>query len=263
MTLRVATLNVWNRLGPWEQRRELIRRGITELAPDVMGLQEVIRMEGDMGGFDQLAEISSGLGYQIAYGRSPEAQAWGNGNAILSRWPILESAVFPLSGTDEARSLVFARIDSPHGQIPFFTTHLNWMLHEGHVRQRQARAVTDLVAKHAPIRGFPPILVGDFNAEPDADEIRFMRGLTGLGGQCVYFADSFGVAGEGPGWTFSRRNPYAAQVREPNRRIDYIFVRGPDEKGRGEPLSSRVCFDQASGEVWPSDHFGVYATLSA
>jgi endonuclease/exonuclease/phosphatase family metal-dependent hydrolase len=103
---------------------------------------------------------------------------------------------------------------------------------------------------------------GDFNAEPDSDEIRFMRGLTGLGGKCVYFADSFGIAGEGPGFTFARRNPYAAQVREPNRRIDYIFVRGPDDRGRGEPLSARVCFDEPTHDVWPTDHFGVSATIS-
>src|SRR5438094_9157795 len=96
MTLRVATLNVWNRLGPWEQRRELIRKGIAELSPDIMGIQEVIRMTGEMGGFDQLHEIADGLGYQTAYGRNPDAPAWANGNSILSRWPIPRSLVLPL-----------------------------------------------------------------------------------------------------------------------------------------------------------------------
>src|SRR5205823_5553953 len=155
---------------------------------------------------------------------------WANGNAILSRWPIGKSLVLPLPNTDEHRCVTFAEIDSPHGKIPFFTTHLNWMLHEGHVRQKQVRALADLVAEHAPLSGFPPIVCGDFNAEPDSDEIRFMRGLTGLGGKCVYFGDCFGITGEGPGHTFTRRNPYSAQVREPDRRIDYIFVRGPDDK---------------------------------
>lgn len=263
MTLRVATLNVWNRLGPWEQRLPLIRKGIQELSPDLMGVQEVIRMDGDIGGFDQLAEIANGLGYQTAYGRAAGAPAWVNGNAILSRWPILQSLVLPLPNTDENRCVVYALVDSPHGRIPFFTTHLNWMLHEGHVRQKQVRALANLVAEHAPISGFPPIITGDFNAGPEADEIRFMNGHTGLGGNCVYFADCFGITGEGPGYTFTRRNPYSGQVKEPNRRIDYIFVRGPDDKGRGEPLSARVAFDQPTGDVWPSDHFGVFATISA
>lgn len=262
MTLRVATLNVWNRLGPWEQRRELVRKGIRELSPDIMGLQEVIRMKAELGGFDQLAEIADGLGYQSAYGRHTSGAEWSNGNAILSRWPIKETDVFPLSGTDENRCVTYALVAAPFGDVPFFTTHLNWMLHEGHVRQIQVRELTDFVARRAPIGGFPPVVCGDFNAEPDADEIRFMRGLTGLGGKCVYFADCFGITGEGPGYTFARRNPYAAVCKEPNRRIDFIFVRGPDEKGRGEPLASKVCFDQPEGDVWPTDHFGVTATLA-
>jgi len=257
--MRIATLNVWNRQGPWEERRALIRKGIADLSPDIMGLQEVVRLEGT---FDELVELTDGLGYHLAYGRSPDAPPYGNGNAILSRWPVKEAAVFPLAGTDEGRSIVFAEIDSPHGKIPFFTTHLNWMLHEGHVRQKQVRALTEIIAENAPISGFPPIVCGDFNAEPESDEIRFMRGLTSLGGKCVYFADCFGIGGEGPGYTFSRRNTYANVLREPNRRIDYIFVRGPDDRGRGEPLSARVCFDEPSKDVWPSDHFGVVATIA-
>jgi hypothetical protein len=35
-------------------------------------------------------------------------------------------------------------------------------------------------------------VMGDFNAEPDSDEIRFLRGLTGFGGPCVYFATASG-----------------------------------------------------------------------
>ena len=41
--LRVLTLNIWNRQGPWEQRLAVIRRGLAELEPDVVGLQEVLR----------------------------------------------------------------------------------------------------------------------------------------------------------------------------------------------------------------------------
>jgi endonuclease/exonuclease/phosphatase family metal-dependent hydrolase len=126
------------------------------------------------------------------------------------------------------------------------------------------RAIADAVARRAPIGGFPPIVVGDFNAEPDSDEIRFMRGLTGLGGPCVYFADAFAVAGDGtPGTTFSKRNPHAAPLREPERRIDYVFVRGPDDAQRGEPLDAKVCFDHAVSGTFPSDHFGVMATITA
>lgn len=261
-TFRVATLNIWNRFGPWEERLPLIHDGIAKLSPDVMGMQEVLRYPG----FDQAALVSEGLGYHVAWAQAAENHGYPFGNAILSRWPILrsETILLPNGGSNETRSICFAELESPYGKIPFFCTHLNWKFHHGHVRQLQVRALADVVAERAPVDGFPPIVVGDFNAETESDEIRFMRGYTGLGGPCVYFADAFGVAGDGsPGITFSKRNTFAEVLREPERRIDYIFVRGPDDAQRGEPQDARVCFDSPVGDVFPSDHFGVVATITA
>jgi endonuclease/exonuclease/phosphatase family metal-dependent hydrolase len=262
--MTAATLNIWNRFGPWEERLIAIRKRLVELSPDVIGLQEVLRStSGDR--LDQAQALTSGLDYQFAWGVASESHGFPVGNAILSRWPIVRSETFalPNGGSDERRSLVFAELDAPFARVPFFVTHLNWMLHHGHVRQEQVRFIADTIARVAPIDGFPPILVGDFNAEPDSDEIRFMRGLTGLGGKCVYFADAFGVAGDRSlGATFARRNPFAAANHEPDRRIDYVFVRGPDQNLRGEPVDARVCFDEPVGGVFPSDHFGVIARIS-
>ncbi len=265
-SIRVATLNIWNRMGSWEDRLRVIRHHLESLAPDVLALQEVIRLEGEYD-VNQAEEIARGFGYHIAFGRGVDSEPWGLGNAILSKWPIARTLTFGLPGTDEARSVVYAQIDAPTGKLPVFSTHLNWKLHEGHVRQLQVRALTSFIQSVAPVgaaHGLPAVVAGDFNAEPDSDEIRFMKGHASLGGQCVYYADCFGAAGDGSvGTTFSRKNPYARELREPNRRIDYVFVRGPDEKLRGEPLDARVCFDAPRGEVWASDHFGVVATISA
>ncbi len=74
--------------------------------------------------------------------------------------------------------------------------------------------------------------------------------------------------GRVPGYTYGRTNGYAAKTREPSRRIDYIFVRGPDRQFRGEPLLAELAFHTpslspaAEGSVWPSDHFGVVADLA-
>ena len=260
-TFRAATLNIWSRFGPWEERLVAIREGLRTLAPDIIGMQEVLRFDG----MDQAALVSQGLGYHVAWGRASDNHGFPVGNAILSRWPILrsETIALPNGGTDEDRSLVFAELGSPYGKIPFFVTHLNWKFHHGHVRQLQVRAIAEHVARLAPLDAFPPVVVGDFNAEPDSDEMRYMRGLTSLGGPCVYFADSFGVAGDGAGITFSKKNPFAEPLREPERRIDYVYVRGPDDSQRGEPTEARVCFDEPHAGVFPSDHFGVVATITA
>lgn len=255
--MRVATLNIWNRCGPWEERLVAIRTQLRELEPDVLGLQEVLRGEG----VDQAREIADGLGYHVAYGSTREDPIQ-LGNAVLSRYPVVAADVvaLPSGGTTERRSLLCCELDAPFGRVPFFCTHLNWKLHEGHVRYEQVQVVAAEVMRRCPIDGFPPIVVGDFNAEPDSDEIRYLRGFTGA--RRVYFADCFAVAGEGSGVTFSARtNPFAGETHEPERRIDYIFVRGPDTRARGRALSARVCFDRAD-PVFPSDHYGVVAEIS-
>lgn len=259
--LRVLTLNIWNRGGPWEDRLTTIRAGIAQLQPDIIALQEVLRpMEGE--GFDQAALIADGFGYHVAYGAAFETGGIGFGNAALSKWPIRRSQRFALPQLEahESRCLVFAEIDAPFGVVPFFVTHLSWRMEEGDVREAQVKAITTHVAELCPAAGFPAIVAGDFNAAPDADEIRYMRGLCSLGSKRVYFADAFGLAGRGEGTTFSSRNPFAADLPEPDRRIDYIFVRG-DERGRGEPIEAHVCFDRPYRGVHASDHYGVSATL--
>ena len=277
-TLRVATLNIWNKAGPWPTRLSLIRQEIERVCPEVLGLQEVLRFRPDADSAeplttsnDQATEIADGLGFYLAYG---VASDYGNGlkfgNAVLSRYPISHQECIPLPGSDsgETRSLLFALTETPHGTLPVFVTHLNWKLHHGAVRQRQVQFIAQRVAELSPLDGphLPPVLMGDFNAAPDADEIRFLTGLCALGGKTVYFADAWVFAGEGPGYTFDRSNEYAVKAREPSRRIDYVFVRGPDRKFRGEPLHAEVRFNTpvpgAGGPVWPSDHFGVVTDLA-
>ena len=266
--LRVLTLNIWNRQGPWEARLAAIRRGIERLSPDVVALQEVLHLDGAP--TDQAEDIAAGLGYHAVFGA-----AWDIGggllfgNAVLSRFPIAAHETFLLpSGGEEQRALLYATVEAPFGRVPLFVTHLNWKLHQGAIRQKQVAFIAERIAALCPTSDdkgdlFPPILAGDFNAEPLSDEIRFLSGWCALDGRSVYFADSFRVAGDGSaGATFCRRNSFAAIAREPDRRIDYLFVRGPDRRGRGEPMACRVVLDEADEGVFPSDHFGVYAEFS-
>jgi endonuclease/exonuclease/phosphatase family metal-dependent hydrolase len=276
-TLTVATLNIWNKTGPWLERLPLIRGQLKALSPDLLGLQEVLRMHpvpegGNPLDADQAAQIADGLGYSIAYGA---AMNFGNGlefgNALLSRHPIVEhdNFVLPGSETGETRALLYALVKTPYGELPAFVTHLNWKLHHGSVRLRQVLAIAARIAELCPTgeQRLPPVLMGDFNADPDSDEIRFLRGAATIEGKSVFFADAWIYAGEGPEHTFDRRNRFAALAHEPPRRIDYIFVRGPDRLYRGEPLATRLAFctsePGSDGEIWPSDHFGVVTELMA
>jgi endonuclease/exonuclease/phosphatase family metal-dependent hydrolase len=261
--VRVLTLNIWNRLGPWDERLKSIRATLKAEAPDIIGLQEVVTTpHGDA--LDQGKAIADGLGYEVAFGRS-QGEGFSFGNAILSRWPILRTELTMLPGGEDSdpRSLLFAEIDAPVGRLAFFVTHFAWRYQEGSVRQAQAIAVAEKVQSLAPRGSLPAVLVGDFNAEPESDEVRYLKGLTAMGrDRCVYFADAFAMAGDGTqGATFSKRNPFAAMLREPDRRIDYIFVQRNNDDVRGEPIEARVCFDQPVDGVYPTDHFGVISTI--
>jgi endonuclease/exonuclease/phosphatase family metal-dependent hydrolase len=279
-TLNVATLNIWNRSGPWPERLALIRRELEALGAPIVGLQEVMRLvtagtvEPLSDEHDQAFELARGLGYAIAYGVAAD---YGNGllmgNALLSRFPIAESTTFrlPDQGTREGRSLLYAVLETPHGRQPVFVTHLNWRPEQGFVRLKQVVFIVEHIEKLCPPNAtgtLPPILMGDFNAEPDSDEMRYLRGLHVVDGKSTYFADSwvYGARDAKSSATFDPRNDFARTHREPPRRIDYIYVRGPDAELRGEPLRARLIFDQpsagANGPIWPSDHFGVYAELA-
>lgn len=259
--VRVLSLNIWHRRGPWEQRLALIREGIQALAPDLVGLQEILSRDGR----SQADEIAEGLGYHVAFGASTTYEDGEQfGNAVLSRTPILQSRVFPLpdGGTTQRRSLLLAECESPVGPLPFFVTHLNWRFHEGVVREAQVVEVAAKLKAHAPVSGVPPILVGDFNAQPESSEIRYLKGLQSLDGTSFFLADCFGLVGKGPGETFDpRENAFAGTEREYPRRIDYAFVRGPKQDGSGAPLSARVVLKEPRDGVWASDHYGVLAEI--
>src|SRR5262249_4362109 len=156
-----------------------------ELEPDVIGLQEVI-LAGERSQADYIGE---GFGYHAAFGAANDLGGGVYfGNAALSKSPITAPRVYalPACDNDENRAMPLCKIDSPYGKIPFFGTHLNWKFHEGYVREAQVQTIAEHIKKDAPISGLPPILVGDLNAQPEATEIRFLKGLHALGGKSFF-----------------------------------------------------------------------------
>ncbi len=269
--LRVLTLNCWNLSEPYAARMELIRDGLAALRPDLVGLQEIV-VRSD--GFDQAADILEGLGYEYVFGAAFRWDAQGAigpfdsagdafGNVVASRWPIEGHAVYPLPGDDdgERRSALATLVGTPFGHVPFVTTHLNWKFHHGAVRERQVVALADLARQWQAGADSPPIIVGDLNAEPDSNEIRYLCGLASLEGRSTFFQDAWRVAGNGPGYTWDNRNRFAAYMFEPDRRIDYVLVGLADINGRGWIDNVQVTLNQPRGDVFPSDHFAVLADI--
>jgi len=253
------TLNIWNMSGPWRQRREEIVAWLRFLDPDVVCLQEVLDSPGGMNQARWLAE-HAGLGHNVVYGAGGEVNGHAFGNAVLTRWDVEGEEVLPLPRSeapdDVARVALHVRT---HG-IDVFTTHLAWRLDDSAVRQLQARAVADFVQERSR-PGSPAVLAGDMNADPSADEVRYLTGRTAIDGSSVCFLDAWETGGGGgAGNTWDNRNPFAVTEREPDRRIDYILLLWRAHAGAWFRHARLVC-DRSLTGTYASDHIGVLAEL--
>lgn len=233
---------------------------------DVWCLQEVFATRDGRAQADELAEALGG--YHVAYGTRFDHDLFESsiGNAVLARWPITSSTLRPLPAPDdlnELRCVVRAVVAAPGHSVEVFVTHLNWRLDQSHVRQDQVRAICEFVDETRHERVFPPVLCGDFNADPDSEEMRMLTGLTAVPVPKLVFIDAWRAGGHGPGITWDNRNPFAAADAEPDRRIDYVLVGYPREHGLGQVTSARVIGDVPVDGAWPSDHFGVCAEIRA
>jgi len=256
--LRMVTWNLWWQFGPWQSRAPAILATLKQLDADIITLQEVWADNSE----NFARQLARDLGYHHVYAPGARPNGVHMGNAILSRWPISHHEVIKLfdkPAEPELRVAIGAQIDGPRGKIPVFCTHLNWQLHDSETRQKQVAELAEFVNRSRPWK-FPPVIGGDFNADPVSDEIRMMTGKTNSPVQNLAFYDAWAFSEcSGSGHTWHNSNPFAASINESNRRIDYIFAGLPGVNGLGHVTDCRVVANAPVDGIWPSDHFAVLA----
>src|SRR5688572_23089807 len=184
--LRVLTINLWGEQPPLERRMALLVEGIAALAPDVVALQEV--QDRPPGLPNQAESVARATGMHSIFTPAVAFRGGHEGLAILSRLPIVakEGRPLPHATNEEARALLSAAIDvGASAPVWVHTTHLNYRLQHGRQREDQVMAVEEVVASRPD--AVPQIVMGDFNARPEADEIRWLTGLATLGGRRTCF----------------------------------------------------------------------------
>jgi endonuclease/exonuclease/phosphatase family metal-dependent hydrolase len=267
MTLRVMTWNLWWRFGDWERRQHAIVDTIRATAPDVLCLQEAW---ADTNGAGIARIIADDLGYHAVSSTPIGRSDVGFTNAVLARWPahpLADDALPRADGAPGHRRVVAATVDTPWGNWPIASTHLDHRFDDSPARQRQCRRLLELASEW---RGDPtvdlPVIIGaDLNAVPDSAEVRMLTGREpGVDG--IVLSDAWEQSGDGPGWTWTRDNPYSSDSAWPNRRIDYVLVSWPRPKPVGNPSSAELVGRAPIGtdgdEVWPSDHAGLVVDVT-
>lgn len=267
--MRVLSWNLWWRYGPWQQRRLRIATTLADVVPDVCGLQEVWGGEAE----NLAEELAGHLGLHWTWAElpiSPRRQAEHGadmkiGNAVLSRWPIVDRAELdlPVADGEQPRVALHARVDAPGGALPFFTTHLTHRVDASAERVAQVRALARFVADHRGGCAYPPVVTGDLNAEPDSDELRVLGGLlTAPDVPGLTLVDAWRYAPPGdPGHTWVRANEHVGDAGLFDARVDYVLV-GPPRGERGRVRSVRLAGTEPVGDMVPSDHLAVVADLT-
>ncbi len=263
-TWRAATWNLWAHFGPDpEVRLRAIETTLRHLDADVVCIQEVY---ADKTGGDDAHHLGDRLGRHVVRSLPRPPAPSAAGNAVLSRWPIIEQGARSLPGSHGMagpRQALWAVLESPFGPLPVIATHLAYRFDESAVRQQQLRAVLVLAAglRSDPSVDLPIVLGGDLNATPDSDEIRLLTGRRDAPVAGLVFNDCWPQVRDDPGYTWVGRNPYLVNSVWPQRRLDYLLVSWPRPAPFGNPVQAFLVGDGPVDGVWPSDHLGVAVDL--
>jgi endonuclease/exonuclease/phosphatase family metal-dependent hydrolase len=219
--VRLITFNAHHGVGE-DERHDLPRLAklLASADADVICLQEVDRYFGDRSeDVDQALLLSRALDMQLAWGPAIDEPRPGDrpprqyGNALLSRLPILISDVHRLPGGGEPRSALRTMLELDGGTLWVTATHLTTRS-----PRERGEQVAALAALHS--EGMEAgVVVGDFNARPDAAELDPLR---------ERFTDAWDLAqdrGDQAGWRFwQREEGHTHPARSPHRRIDQVWV---------------------------------------
>ncbi|MET9730557.1 endonuclease/exonuclease/phosphatase family protein [Streptomyces sp. NPDC006458] len=225
----------WNICNPCEESNTDRAAEIARYAPQVIGLQEACGR--DVERIREYLETRHGLVYHVEYG--PVLRKWSRcggapwrpgayGQAILSAAPMTDrlNVEYPDGGSED-RGYMAVTTTVGGERVRVFNTHLAERRQEV-VRANQTRVLAPAVARHD-----RAIVLGDFNAVPDAPELNPIWALaTDTDPQCR--PSLYGACQTTADW---------------NTKFDYVFLRG---------ITSRTHHVRPSAY---SDHHMLYADL--
>lgn len=183
-----------------------IARIVRREAPDVLALQEVGSnwKEGPPGHIPARLAYATGLTHRV-FVPTIVGTAVRYGHALLSRWPIVDIDIVPLTRrADEQRHVLVGRVLRPGAPVQVLATHIS---HVQPDRRTQGGDLLEIVGERTS-EARPTVLVGDLNEPAEGGD-----------GWLYDLMEQFDTARRlAPAPTFE--NPV------PDSRIDYLMVHG-------------------------------------
>jgi endonuclease/exonuclease/phosphatase family metal-dependent hydrolase len=251
--LKVMTFNIQHGIdGSNKYNLQRAIEVIARVQPDLVALQEVTRNHPYYDCEDQPAKMAEGLRattskpWTVAYEQewftfNVECQQSGRGDgreteglAFLAPGPLGTTSMTPLP----VSRIGFAVKWQAAGGLPVIATHLASGRNNVDARRREVEALL----KWSATFGTPQLLVGDFNATPDDEELQPLLTM---------FRDAWRDAA-------GARSASGGEATHGTRQIDFVFYRGDGLRVlKVETLDTRSWFGKPA-----SDHRPVVATLS-
>ncbi len=244
--VKVATLNLFNRMGEWERRFPLVIEQLEALAPDVIGLQEV-----DLGidqGMQISREINKRLGsrphYRIKHAASPDQRASVFGIGTLAKIDCVQHEILDLMTFERIAQRMVYEVDGQ--RFALVNTHLH---HPVEAEQERSQQAEYLLAWLGQQRQLPTVLSGDFNSYEGEETVRLLKGRLRSAHEVVHGCE--------PEKTWP--TPVNNWDNSPAGTLDYIYA-SPEFT----IIDAGLAFHTPSTEdanLFPSDHLGLFAVL--
>ena len=174
ISIRVMSMNIKGGASYAGNESQPYAQVIKEYDPDFVCLQEVDYKTIRNGGKDWLNEVAIQTGMFPYYCKSFTYQGGGFGTAILSKYPFFkaEKTIFSAAGTREDRASGWVYVELPSGSVVrVATTHLS--LETADLTTKHIASVNSAI--FAADSSTPTLLIGDFNATPDSDPIKYAK----------------------------------------------------------------------------------------
>lgn len=145
---------------------------IKKQSPDLVALQEVDMFTERSGKMDAIAILEDETGMHGLFMKTFDYQGGEFGNAILSKYPIIEQRSIPLPSRDAYEPRIMMMVSVVVGQndtVHFYATHLDHHRDDSD-RAVQMKKIIDTIRNDK----YKVILAGDLNCEPGSEPLKML-----------------------------------------------------------------------------------------